>query len=224
MLNEHIFFGVSKHAIKQQRIKESKENNTPYKPIKGIFSKTTLKTYQKACEQFSTYLRTKHPEVKRFENGKPYIEEWLESLKDSHSAWTLATSLSYYATATNQALQEQMQTYLKKQSILINNIGKIDNLVIEDYKNAIPLCNGWCCKPPELGVYEKINACLNCSQFNPSSQFLLNYKLQLSDVEAGLSIAVANNYTRMIEKYESQKESLEKIISELESRTYEQKT
>lgn len=134
------------------------------------------------------------------------------------------SSLSYYATATNQALQEQMQTYLKKQSILINNIGKIDNLVIEDYKNAIPLCNGWCCKPPELGVCEKINACLNCSQFKPSSQFLLNYKLQLSDVEAGLSIAVANNYTRMIEKYESQKENLEKIISELESRTYEQKT
>lgn len=101
MLNEHIFFGVSKHAIKQQRIKESKENNTPYKPIKGIFSKTTLKTYQKACEQFSTYLRTKHPEVKRFENGKPYIEEWLESLKDSHSAWTLATYGSGVACAFN---------------------------------------------------------------------------------------------------------------------------
>lgn len=101
MLNEHIYFGVSKHAIKQQRIKESKENNTPYKPIKGIFSKTTLKTYQKACEQFSTYLRTKHPEVKRFENGKPYIEEWLESLKDSHSAWTLATYGSGVACAFN---------------------------------------------------------------------------------------------------------------------------
>lgn len=101
MLNEHIYFGVSKHAIKQQRIKESKENNTPYKPIKGIFSKTTLKTYQKACEQFSTYLRTKHPEVKRFENGKPYIEEWLKSLKDSHSAWTLATYGSGVACAFN---------------------------------------------------------------------------------------------------------------------------
>ena len=91
LLSSHIRFGESKHVVKQQMLKKAKENDTPYEPIKGIYSKATLKTYQKACEQFSTYLRTKHPEVKRFANGRPFIEEWLESLRDDHSAWTLAT-------------------------------------------------------------------------------------------------------------------------------------
>lgn len=131
------------------------------------------------------------------------------------------TALSYYAVATKQVLQEQMQSYLKKQSILINNIGKIDDLVLEDYKNAIPLCNGWCCKPPELGICEKANACISCSQFKPSSQFLLNYKLQLADIKETLVVASANGYTRLIEKCEREKSYLEKIITAVEEKVNE---
>lgn len=101
LLSPHICFGQSKHAAKQEMIKEAKENNTPYKSVKGIYSKATLKTYQKACEQFSSFLRTNHPEIKRFSKGRPYIEEWLESMKDNHSAWTLATYSSGVACAFN---------------------------------------------------------------------------------------------------------------------------
>lgn len=86
MLSTQIHFGESKHLAKQKL-----EGN---KQVRGIYSKTTLRTYQKACEQFSIFIRTHHPEVKKFSQGKPYIEEWLESLKDSHSAWTLATYAS----------------------------------------------------------------------------------------------------------------------------------
>lgn len=101
LLDARTHFGESKHAAKQKMLKQAKENNTPYAPVKGIYSKTTLRTYQKACEQFSSFLRTKHPEIKRFSQGKPYIEEWLESLKDTHSAWTLATYASGVVCAYN---------------------------------------------------------------------------------------------------------------------------
>lgn len=133
-------------------------------------------------------------------------------------------SLSYYAVAKNQALNEQMQEYLRKESILINSIGKMDSLVIEDYKNAVALCNGWCCKPIELGVCDKVDACISCSLFKPSSSYLLNYKLQLADVESALIVAKENGYTRMIEKCEQQKKSLENIIKKVEEKLNEQKT
>lgn len=133
-------------------------------------------------------------------------------------------SLSYYAVAKNQALNEQMQEYLRKESILINSIGKMDSLAIEDYKNAVALCNGWCCKPIELGVCDKVDVCISCSLFKPSSQYLLNYKLQLADVESALIVAKENGYTRMIEKCEQQKSSLEEIIKKVEEKLNEQKT
>lgn len=131
------------------------------------------------------------------------------------------SALSYYAVATGEELQKEMQTYLKKQSILINNIGKIDSLVIEDYKNAIPLCNGWCCRPTELGVCDKIEACLSCPSFKPSTKYLLNYKLQLQDTEASLQIAETNGYTKMADKCKQQIEYLKSIIEKLEEKQNE---
>lgn len=128
------------------------------------------------------------------------------------------SSLSYYAVATNQSLQVHMQEYLKKESILINSIGKVDEKTIEDYKNAHPLCNGWCCRPIELGVCENINACLSCPMFKPSLEHLTTYRLQLSEVESALSVAVANGFERMAEQCRSEKAALEKIIKEMEGR------
>ncbi len=128
------------------------------------------------------------------------------------------SSLSYYAVATNQSLQKHMQEYLKKESILINSIGQVDENVIEDYENAHPLCNGWCCKPIELGVCDKINACLTCSLFKPSMEHLTTYRLQLSEIESSLSVANENGFTRMAEQCEKEKAALENIIKGLEER------
>lgn len=134
------------------------------------------------------------------------------------------SSLSYYAVATNQALNEQMQEYLRKESLLINSIGQMDKLALENYDDVIPLCNGYCCRPADLGVCPKLNACLTCSLFKPSTQFLLNYKMQLTDVIASLAIAEENNYTRMAEKCREDKAALEDIIKKLEDKLNEQKT
>ena len=133
------------------------------------------------------------------------------------------STLSYYAAATQTSVSEHMQEYLRRESILINSIGKMDEFPLEDYENAIPLCNGWCCRPSELGICDKINACLTCSQFRPSHKHLISYKIQLSEIESTLAVAKANGYTRIIEKCLSDKEALEDIIKRLEEMLDEQK-
>lgn len=126
------------------------------------------------------------------------------------------STLSYYVVATQTSVSEHMQEYLRRESILINSIGSMDEFDIDDYKNAIPLCNGWCCRPAELGLCDKINACLTCSQFRPSFKHLASYKLQLSELESTLAVAKDNGYTRIVEKCLSDKEALENIIKRLE--------
>lgn len=126
------------------------------------------------------------------------------------------SALSHYVSATQTSIDAHMQEYLRRESILINSIGKMDEFPLEDYENAVPLCNGWCCRPTELGLCDKINACLTCSQFRPSHKHLISYKLQLSEIESTLAVAKANNYTRIVEKCLSDKEALENIIKRLE--------
>lgn len=125
-------------------------------------------------------------------------------------------SLIYYVTAKEQSLNEQMQEYLRRESILINSIGKMDEAVIEDYENAHPLCNGFCCRPADLGVCEKLNACLTCNLFRPTLQHLTGYKLQLMEVESSLVMAKENGFNRMAEQCKKEKAALEKIIKRLE--------
>lgn len=128
-------------------------------------------------------------------------------------------SLTYYVVAKEQSLSEHMQEYLRKESILINSIGKVDKAVIEDYENAHPLCNGFCCRPTDLGVCEKLNACLTCSLFKPTLQHLTSYRLQLVEVESSLAMAKENGFKRMAEQCEKEKTALENIIKRLEGET-----
>lgn len=132
-------------------------------------------------------------------------------------------SLTSYVNATHTTLNEYMQEYLRKESILINSIGKVDERTIEEYENAIPLCNGWCCRPAGLGLCDKVNACLSCSQFRPSMRHLTSYKLQLAEIESTLVVARENDYARMVEKCEKDKAALEDIIGRLEALIDEKK-
>lgn len=127
------------------------------------------------------------------------------------------SSLSYYAVATEQSLQSHMQEYLKRESILINSIGKVDSTPLEEY-DAHPLCNGWCCKPLSLGLCDKINSCLTCSLFKPSMEHLATYKLQLSEVQSSLAVAEANNYERIVDQCKTEIFALENIIRKLEEK------
>lgn len=126
------------------------------------------------------------------------------------------STLSYYATAKQTSVNEHMQEYLRKESILINSIGKMDEFSLDDYENAIPLCNGWCCRPAGFGVCDKANACLTCPQFKPSSRHLVSYQIQLSELESTLAVAEENGYTRIVEKCKTEIKALREIIEKLE--------
>lgn len=52
------------------------------------------------------------------------------------------SSLSHYASVTDDTLIASMEPYLKKIELLVNNIGKIETINEEDFKGLIPLCNG----------------------------------------------------------------------------------
>lgn len=125
-------------------------------------------------------------------------------------------SLGYYVAAQETAMQDEMKYYIKKQSALINAIGKMDSLAIENIAEAIPLCNGYCCRPSTLGICEKVNACIECSLFKPSIRFILNYQMQLTEAESTLLIAKENNYTRLTQKCESEIKALKSILDRLE--------
>lgn len=228
-INEHV------HKIIKSQIAETKKNfpdakyvflNDNGTPISYV---TFRKTLKRVIREHNVLGRDGKPldfRSHRFRATK--ATELINSGHDPQIAADMLgqkslSSLSYYTTATNLSLNEYMQEYLKKESLLINAIGQMDELVLEDYKNATPLCNGWCCRPTELGLCDKANACLSCSQFRPSLLHLTNYKSQLAEVEASLAVAKENSYTRMIEKCEKDKAALEDIISKLEVMLNEKK-
>lgn len=135
---------------------------------------------------------------------------------------TTLSSLSHYATVTNETVKEQLKPRIEKDEMLIRNIGKIEKLK-EATMPIRALCNGFCNKNPLTEPCEHANACLNCSMFVPSIQFLNGYYIQLQEVEATIKVAEANDYKLMLKKALKDKENLEKIINTLERKREETK-
>ena len=129
---------------------------------------------------------------------------------------------SHYATVTNETVKEQLKPRIEKDEMLIRNIGKIEKLK-EATMPSRALCNGFCNKNPLTEPCEHANACLNCSMFVPSIQFLNGYYIQLQEVEATIKVAEANDYKLMLKKALKDKENLEKIINALERKREEKK-
>lgn len=128
------------------------------------------------------------------------------------------SSLSHYATVTNDVVKEQLKPRLQKDDLLIRNIGKVKDISEVIPEHSVALCNGFCNKNPLTTPCAKANACLNCSMFVPSIQFLNGYYLQLQEIEATIKIAEVNGYVMMLKKARMEKESLEKIIAKLEEK------
>ena len=125
-------------------------------------------------------------------------------------------SLSSYANVNNETLISSMEPYLRKVDILVNNIGKIQDISKEDMKDALPLCNGWCCRPTSMGICDHANYCLSCSMFKPDIRHLNYYSLQLEEINATLKVAEISDNKRLIKKLQKDKLQLEKIIERVE--------
>ena len=96
-LNKQIRFGESKHELKAIERRESYEENREYQQVKGIFSPTTLHSYQSVAKSFARFAAEKG--AYRADDAKKYAVDFIRSCIDKgQSAWTL--HLKAYALAS----------------------------------------------------------------------------------------------------------------------------
>lgn len=76
--------------------------------------------------------------------------------------------------------------------------------------------NGYCGIPIQQGGCPHANACLICSHFKTTVQFLGQHQNQLQETTRILETAKENGWTLQIEMNKAVKENLESIITALE--------
>ncbi len=130
-------------------------------------------------------------------------------------------SLSHYAAVDPKMAKEQLAPRIKKDEIIISNLWKTEDKKESIPQDAIPLCNGFCCKQIDTGICKKANVCLDCPMFIPSMQFISSYMIQLQEIEATIAIAKTCGYTKMLQNCMETKKSLEDIIKRLEAKKNE---
>lgn len=83
-------YGQSKDALKKQERERADKAGERPRPIEGIFSTSTYNSYVKVSKTFVSWVVQFHPEVKRLEDCKEYVKEFL-SVKEleGKSPWTL---------------------------------------------------------------------------------------------------------------------------------------
>lgn len=118
--------------------------------------------------------------------------------------------------------------FAKFQGKLVDVTGKIitkdtDTNIPADLKwlkrnvlaQALP--NGYCSIPIQQGGCPHANACLSCSHFKTTAQFIDQHKSQLQETKKILATAEENGWTRQIEMNRNVKSNLENMINALES-------
>lgn len=132
-------------------------------------------------------------------------------------------ALTHYAEIHKETSFRQMEPRLKKDDMLIRNIGKMEKAEFSQPKEAIPLCNGYCTRNAATGICKKANFCLSCSMFIPSPEYLNNYCMQLQEVEAAIEVAKANDMDILVQENLKIKANLEKIIEKVRGRLDEER-
>lgn len=87
------------------------------------------------------------------------------------------------------------------------------------YINARTLINGICARSAKLGPCTHANACLECSNFRTSIDYLPALKKQLDKTETFLKIATENNWLPQIKTSEEDIKKLKKVIFAVENNT-----
>lgn len=124
-------------------------------------------------------------------------------------------SLSYYANVTLDTVIDSLSPFIQKAQLLIENIGKTEFIDTSEFEKALPLCNGWCCRPIGLGICEHANYCLSCDLFRPDSRHLNYYSMQLEELKATLNVAKVNNNEPLVKKTLKDIENVERIINKV---------
>lgn len=96
-LKQQIRFGVSKHELKVAERRASYEENRDYRQVKGIFSPTTLRSYQSVVKSFARFAAERG--AYRADDARKYVGDFIRNCIDKgQSAWTV--HLKAYALAS----------------------------------------------------------------------------------------------------------------------------
>lgn len=130
-----------------------------------------------------------------------------------------------YAHIHDATLRKEIDKYLDTKVVNIN--GEVIELLNSELDSdsklqwmkkkvlAETLANGYCGLPAQL-TCSKGNACLTCSDFRTTIEFLDQHKEHLERTKKVLEVAEANGWQRQIQVNQDVKKSLENIISTLE--------
>lgn len=131
---------------------------------------------------------------------------------------------SVYAHIHDQTMKEEIAKYQGKivnisgQVVEPNNI-EADTDDLQWFKRTIQaqaLPNGSCALPTISQGCPHANACLTCTHFRTTVEYLPEHKQQLEQTEQIIQKAEANNWVRQVEMNQKVKSNLEKIIAALE--------
>ncbi len=130
-----------------------------------------------------------------------------------------------YAHIFDETLKKE---FIKFKETLVTNNGSIldlteenteaDNTDLQWFKkniNAQALPNGYCRLPVIAGPCPHANACLDCTNFCTSKQFLNEHEEHLDRIKEILNSAKQNQWQRQVETNERVKNRLEQIIHSL---------
>ncbi|WP_051469999.1 tyrosine-type recombinase/integrase [Fischerella sp. PCC 9605] len=132
---------------------------------------------------------------------------------------------SVYAHIHDATLRKEIDKYLGTKIVNIN--GEVIESLTSELDNdtslqwmkkkvlAETLSNGYCGLPAQL-TCSKGNACLTCSDFRTTIEFLDQHKEHLERTKKVLEVAEANGWQRQIQVNEDVKKSLGNIINTLE--------
>ena len=133
-----------------------------------------------------------------------------------------------YAHIHDQTLKKEIAKY--HDARVVNIVGEVvdsenpeldNDLDLQWMKKKIlaqALPNGSCARPVVLGPCPHANACLTCSDFRTTIEFLDQHKEQLAQTEKILEKARANDWQRQIEMNEQVKKNLVNLITALEGK------
>lgn len=130
-----------------------------------------------------------------------------------------------YATIHDPTLKKEIAKFYEKlvdvtgKVIEIDQTKEIESSDFQWFKRNIQaqaLPNGYCALPVHMKECPHANACLSCSHFRTSIEFLDQHKAQIEQTEKILEKARENGWQRQIEMNERVANNLQKIIKAVE--------
>lgn len=134
-----------------------------------------------------------------------------------------------YAYIHDQTLKEEFFKFKGKVVDVMGRLVEPENIQVTNTdlqwikKNILAqaLPNGSCALPVVAGACPHANACLTCTHFRTTAEFLGEHKKQLDQTQKIIETAKANGWQRQVEMNQKIKENLEHIIVALEEDNHE---